>query len=179
MTVDKLLTVLDYIADWFLSIPGHWYYTAGVVIASIATAPMVVQGFKRLHIKHYSKEMTDVLVDFTITVTAALMAAADFLLTNSNNMAYFLPFLGVVLPSIKAFAPTVYNVSKAVHAFSVDRKAKKPLFASTLPHLTPLVEQVTSPVSNTYTTGTGTNSYTVSSSFGTQSAGRSTDLFKQ
>jgi hypothetical protein len=142
--MDKLIRFLNLVADWFISIPGHWYYTAGVVLASIIAAPMLIQGVKRLHIKHSGREMTDVLVDFTITVTAALMASADFLLTNSAHMAYFLPFLGVVLPSIKAFAPTVYNVSKAIHSFTVDRKNKVPLSNSNLPDFKTIVPSVTS-----------------------------------
>lgn len=163
--IHKLLTFFNLTADYFQSIPYHWYFTAGVVLASIPLTAVVVQGIKHWHFIKTSKEMTNHLIDFTVIVTSAVMAGTDFLLTNGSNMTILLPFLGVVMPSIKAFAPTVYNVSKAVHGWSVNRKAGKPLFPSTLPEL-----------DGTTVLPKGTTSYTTynTSSLGTVATGRAT-----
>jgi hypothetical protein len=160
--MDKAITFLNLTLDWFNSVPGHWYYTAGVVTASIVTAPLFIQWAKKHHLKKHGVEMTDLMVDVTIHLTAALMAVIDFLATNHSNLVLLLPYFGIVYPSIKAFAPTIYNVSKVVHAFAVDRKAKKPLTNINLIDLTPQVQSVTS---------TTTKSGQPSSSFGTASAG--------
>lgn len=124
MSQDQLFRGLDYALSYFNSIPGHWLYTIGIVIASIPLTAMLVQGIKHLHFKYTAKEMTDHFIDFVLLVTGFLMAAADFVITNGNNTKYLPQFLLVVVPTIKALAPSVYTYSKAIHSFFVNRSTE-------------------------------------------------------
>jgi uncharacterized membrane protein YqgA involved in biofilm formation len=103
--------------DYFNSVPGHWLYTIGVVVASIPLSALVVQGVKKLHFKWTATEMTNHFIDFVVLVTGFLMAGADFVITNGNNVKYLPQFLLVVVPTIKALAPSVYTYSRAIHSY--------------------------------------------------------------
>jgi hypothetical protein len=110
--------------DYFNSVPGHWLYTIGVVVASIPLSALVVQGVKKLHFKWTATEMTNHFIDFVVLVTGFLMAGADFVITNGNNVKYLPQFLLVVVPTIKALAPSVYTYSKAIHSWFVNRQSE-------------------------------------------------------
>lgn len=110
--------------DFWCALPGHWYYTIGVVAASIPVVTLIVEAVKRLHLKYTATEMTSHFIDFVVLVTGFLMAAADFVITNGNNTQYLPQFLLVVVPTIKALAPTVYSYSKAINNWFVNRKSE-------------------------------------------------------
>lgn len=124
MTTENIHKVLSYLADWFNSLPGHWFYAAGVIIASLAITPMVVEYVKHLHLKFKATEMTNHMIDFVLWITGGLMALADFFIVNGTNTAYLLPWLATVTPTIKAVAPSVYTYSKAVHSWFTNRKSE-------------------------------------------------------
>jgi hypothetical protein len=118
----QLLHGVNLALDFWNNLPGHWYYTIGVVLASIPLTAVIVQGVKKLHLKYTSTEMTTHLIDFVVLVTGFLMAAADFVITNGSNTKYLPQFLLVVVPTIKALAPSVYTYSKAINSWFVNRK---------------------------------------------------------
>lgn len=107
--------------DFWNALPGHWYYVAGVVVASIAVSPVVIEVLKRLHFRWTGVEMTNHLIDFTVWITGVFMALADFVITN-GQWSNFLPFLAAVAPTIKALAPSIYTYSKAVHNWFILRE---------------------------------------------------------
>lgn len=120
----QLLHGINLGLDWFNSLPGHWYYTIGVVVASLPVTALVIQGIKRLHFKWTATEMTNHFIDFVLIVTSFLMAAADFVITNGNNLKYLPQFLLVVVPTIKALAPSVYSYSRAIHSWFINRQSE-------------------------------------------------------
>lgn len=123
----QLLHGLTLALDWFNSINGHWYYTAGVVLASIPVTALIVEWFKHLHLKLTAVEMTNKFINFVIWVTGTLMAVADYAITQGATLqalSHFLPFLAIVIPTIKALAPDVYEVSKAIHSWFVTRQSE-------------------------------------------------------
>lgn len=142
-SINTALHLLSYALEWFNSIPGHWLFTAGVVLASIPLTTVLIQQYKHLHLKLTATELTNHGIDFVLIVTSTLMAVSDFLLTNSGNLGVLFPFLAVTLPMIKAWAPSVYTYSKAINGYL--KSHPKPLFAAGLPDLKPLVEDVTTP----------------------------------
>jgi hypothetical protein len=157
--IDKLLNFINYLLDAINAVPVHVWFIVGVVAASLPVTVGIVQWVKHRHFKKTGLEMENHLIDYTVTVTAALMTLTDFLITNGTQFANLFPFLLVVLPTIKAFAPTVFSISKAIHTAAIERKNKQPI--TTPPELPALIQQITTPPS---------------SSFGTESTGRSTDL---
>lgn len=124
MTEVQIAHGINLALSWFTTIPNHWLYTAGVVAASIPLTAVVVQFIKHLHLKMTATEMTNHLIDFVVLVTGFLMAAADFVITNGNNLKYLPQFLLVVVPTIKALAPSVYSYSKAVNGWFINRRAE-------------------------------------------------------
>lgn len=130
----QILHGLNLALDWFNTVPGHWYYTIGVVAASIPVATLIVEGIKRLHLKYTATEMTSHFIDFVVLVTGFLMAAADFVITNGENTKYLPQFLLVVVPTIKALAPSVYSYSKAINGWfkQRDNEDQKQRLAATL-----------------------------------------------
>lgn len=108
--------------DWFTSLPNHWLFTIGVVVASLPLTALILQYVKHLHFKWNGTEMTSHLIDFTLWVTGFLMAAADFVITNGENAKYLPQFLLVVVPVIKAAAPSIYTYSKAINSWTKNRQ---------------------------------------------------------
>lgn len=161
MTEQQLAHGIKYLSDFLQSIPDHWLYTAGVVVASSGLLAIIVQYTKHLHLKWTGEEMTNHFIDFVIWVTGTLMALSDFLLTQGTNMATLLPFLGVAVPTLKALAPTIYNVSKALHSWFVNRQDETQ--QQRLKAVLKASEGLTTQASGT--------THTVSASFGSEAAG--------
>lgn len=120
----KALNFINDLLAAITSTPEHLWFTVGVVVASLPVTALIVEAYKKYHFKINGVEMENKTIDFVVLVTGGLMTIADFLITNGDNAAKFLPFLTVVLPTIKAFAPTVYTYSRAVHGWFVNRKSE-------------------------------------------------------
>lgn len=124
ITLDQLHHGVTDAITLITSSPTHLWFTVGVVAASLPVTAVIVEWVKRHHFKVNSVELENEVIDFTVLVTGTLMTLADFLITNGTNLARLLPFLAVVLPTIKAFAPSVYTYSKAIHGWFINRKAE-------------------------------------------------------
>jgi hypothetical protein len=122
---ENIHKVLGYLADWWTGLPNHWFYAAGVIIASLSITPVIVEGIKHLHLKWTATEMTNHMIDFSLWVTATLMGLADFFIVNGSNTALLLPWMTGAIATIKAFAPSVYTYSKAIHGWFTNRKNEK------------------------------------------------------
>lgn len=120
----KAAHFINNLLDWFNSIPNHWLFTIGVVVASLPLTALVLQYVKHLHFKATATEMTNHLIDFTLWVTGFAMAIADFVITNGDNAKYLPQFLLVVVPTIKAAAPSVYSYSKAINNWMKNRQTE-------------------------------------------------------
>lgn len=102
--------------------PLHMWFTLGVILASVPIVTAVVEAVKHLHLKYNGTEMTNRLINFTVTVTGLLMTLADFVITNGTMTAQLFPFMLPTLLAIKAFAPVVYDESKAIHNWLINRQ---------------------------------------------------------
>lgn len=113
--INQLLTAIN-------SLPPHVWFTIGVILASVPVVTIAVEAVKRLHLKYNGTEMTNRLINFTVTVTGLLMTLADFVITNGTMTAQLFPFMLPTLLAIKAFAPVVYDESKAIHNWLINRQ---------------------------------------------------------
>lgn len=121
--MDKAIHYVNNFLDWFNGIPGHQWYMVGFIVASLPITAGLVELYKRLHFKWNATELTNHAIDFVVAVTATLMTVCDFVVANGTNFSNFLPFLATVMPTITAFAPHVYDVSKAIHGWMVNNEA--------------------------------------------------------
>lgn len=139
----QLLHGINLALDFWNTLPLHWYFAIGVVLASIPATALVIQAVKHYHFKATSTEMTNHFIDFVLLVTSFLMAAADFIITNGDNLKYLPQFMLVVVPTIKALAPSVYSYSKAINNWFTNRKTEdqKQRFSAVTEGLNKLVSE--------------------------------------
>lgn len=122
MTTLQLQHGLSDVINLINGSPLHLWFTVGVVVASLPVTALVVEWYKRHHFKVNATELTNHAIDFVVAVTATLMTLADFVIANGTNLSHFFPFLITVMPTITAFAPHVYDISRAVHGWFVNRQ---------------------------------------------------------
>lgn len=144
--MDTVIKAANYIIDYVSSVPASSWYALGALIGSSALGVAIVAWVNRRHLRQTGEQLGRALVNLNVIFWSAVMTVLSFVMTNGPTFAPFLPFLGTHWPQIIGVMTVLYNVAKPSLAWWKARQTGKK-FTNHLPELTPLVEQVTSPVS--------------------------------
>jgi hypothetical protein len=177
--MDTVTKIVDYIASYIGSVPAESWYTLGALLGSSSVVVAIVAWIKRRHLRKYAESLGRTFVTLNVVFWSAITTVLSFILTNGSTFASFLPFLGTHWPQVVAIATVGYNVAKPSLQWFKDRQAGKKLEAiqrtsdlpaidnpNYAPELAAQVALVNSPAPSPAT------------SFGTEAAGRSTDLLR-
>lgn len=147
--MDVLTKTFNYILDYLGSIPAASWYVLGSLLASSGVVIGIVAWINRHHLKEHSERLKTQFIALNVVFWSTVTTVLSFVLTNGGDFAPFLPYLGTHLAQVMALATTLYQVSKPMKQWWIDRKDKKKFVLPELPvpdDLDPAIRAVTSPV---------------------------------
>ncbi len=154
--MESLFHVINLALQAITSIPAHYYYTFGVVVAAGITTSAIVayRNYKRLYndVERFTKRIAAVLIG----LIGLLSTLATYILTNSQSItgilhsSYFANLPTFILPAFAAIVAVAHNFyllggnklfQKAYDKVSVWANAKQTpqqsIFKTTASHTTP------------------------------------------
>jgi uncharacterized membrane protein YbhN (UPF0104 family) len=146
--MDTAFKILNYIQDYIHSVPASSWYALGSFIGTSFIGVGIVAWVNRRHLKQTGEKLGRVFVALNVTFWSAIMTVVTFVLSAGPHFAAFLPFFGNHWMQIVGIMTLIYNVGKPSLEFWKAKRDGKQSFASTLPDLKPLVEQIGQPVSS-------------------------------
>jgi hypothetical protein len=145
--MDTILKVINYIQDYINSVPAASWFALGSFIGTSAIGVGIVAWINRHHLKQTGEKLGRIFVTLNVAFWSAIMTTTSFVITAGPHFAAFLPFFGTHWPQLIGLMTLLYNIAKpSLEWWKARQDGKK--FTSRMPELTPLVDQVTSPVIN-------------------------------
>lgn len=166
--MDKLAHFINHLLDWINAVPSYDWFLFGLAVASWPITALVVEWYKRHHFKVHAQELTNVAINFLVVVSGTVMTLSDWLIAHGLNVkqaidqfGHFLPFGVPTLLSIIAFAPHLYDISKAINTALINKDSETQ--SDRLKAVLSAADGVTQQASGT--------THAITASFGTESAG--------